>query len=401
MRWASAVSTHKDLDAALAAVAASVRSELEEQSPDFALVFVSPHFASVYEALPARLAAHLPARTRLGCSAGGVIGGGRELEQQPALALIAASLPGVTLHPVALEAEALPDADAPPRAWHQALGVAPQPAAHFILLADPFTFPVERLLAGLDYAYADGAKIGGLASGADGPGGNVLLLGAEARRSGAVGVALAGDIAVDTVVAQGCRPIGRTLQITRCNEHILFELDGVPALQVLQEIAAVAPERDRELMGQALFLGLAMDELAPTLGAGDFLIRNVLGIDPRHGALAIGAHLRQGQSVQFHVRDARTSEDDLQLVLERFAGRPEAQDAVGALLFSCLGRGIHLYGEPDHDSAVFRRLLGGLPLGGFFCNGEIGPVGGRTHVHGFTSSFGIFRPATGKSGSNR
>ena len=392
MRWASAVSTAADLHEAAAVAAAALRADLREQAADLAFVFVSPHFLPQFDSLPEVIAAHVPAATRLGCSAGGVIGGGRELESRPALAIVAAALPDVTVHSFTLENADLPDADAPPGAWQAMLGVPPQPCPHFVLLADPFTFAAERLLAGLDYAYPQSAKIGGLASGASRPGGNVLLHRAHARRTGLVGVALAGDIVVDTVVAQGCRPIGRPMQITRCDGHILFELDQAPALHVLQEIATHAPPRDRELLGQAIFLGIAMDPLASEHGAGDFLVRNVIGIDPQRGAIAIGETLRNGQSVQFHVRDARTSDDDLQDMLGRFADQPRARAAAGALLFSCLGRGEHLYGEPDHDSALFRRLVGDLPLGGFFCNGEIGPVAGRTHLHGFTSAFGIFRP---------
>ncbi|HZL85064.1 MAG TPA: FIST N-terminal domain-containing protein [Candidatus Krumholzibacteria bacterium] len=391
MRWASAHATNTDLVSAVAQAADAVSVKLG-QAADIAFVFASPHYGAQAKMLPRLLAARLPVRVLLGCTAGGVIGGGRELEHQPALTLTAASLPGVTFHSFACETDDLPDADAAPRAWHEALGVPGDPVPHFVLLADPFSFQAERLLDGLDYAYAQSVKIGGLASGAREPGGNVLVRGTEALHTGAVGVAMSGDIVVETVVAQGCRPIGRTLQITRCDGHILHELDGTPALQVLQDIASDAPARDQELIGQALFLGLAMDELASEHRAGSFLIRNVLGIDPRHGAMAVGERLRNGQSVQFHVRDARTSADDLTALLGRFGDEPQAKDASGALLFSCLGRGEHLYGEPDHDSNIFRRILGDLPLGGFFCNGEIGPVGGKTHLHGFTSSFGIFRP---------
>ena len=152
-------------------------------------------------------------------------------------------------------------------------------------------------------------------------------------------------------------------------------------------------DSDRELLSQALFLGIVMDELGPAPRAGDFLVRNVVGMDPESGSLAVGEVLQSGQTVQFHVRDARSSAEDLQALLRRSAARPAETPARGALLFSCLGRGVHLYGRPDHDTEIFRSALGEVPLGGFFCNGEIGPVGGTTHLHGYTSSFGIFRPA--------
>jgi small ligand-binding sensory domain FIST len=109
--------------------------------------------------------------------------------------------------------------------------------------------------------------------------------------------------------------------------------------------------------------------------------------------MAVGALLEESSVVQFHLRDARTSADDLEAHLCRY--RDEAKDtpAKGALLFSCLGRGVHLYGSADHDSHLFRHHLGEIPLGGFFCNGEIGPVQNKTFLHGYTSAFGLFRQA--------
>jgi small ligand-binding sensory domain FIST len=234
--------------------------------------------------------------------------------------------------------------------------------------------------------------VGGLASGANAPGGNALYLGAEVRRAGAAGVALSGNVSVETVVAQGCRPIGVPMRITRSERNLVYELDGTPPLQVLQELYEKLSDADCKLLQQALFLGLLMDELEGEPRPGRFLIRNLLGIDPERGALAVGEELRNGQIVQFHLRDARTSAEDLKSVLRDFVTTDTGEGVHGALLFSCLGRGVHLYGKPDHDTDIFRNVLGAVPLGGFFCNGEIGPVGGSTHLHGYTSSFGLFRP---------
>ena len=393
MRWASAVSDAPRLDLALAEVASAVAAAMQDAPVDLAVLFVSHHFAAVYEEAATRFGDLLPRGALLGCSAGGVIGGGHEIEHRPAIALSVAHLPDVRIVPFALDAGSLPDPDAAPSAWHTALGVPPEPRPDLVVLADPFSFPVESLLAGLDYAYPRSTKIGGLASGARQPGGNALYSRAGVRRSGAIGVALSGDICIDTVVAQGCRPIGSPMQVTRCHSTILHELDGRPALEVLQALVNELPEADRQLASQALFLGIVMDELAAEHRAGDFLIRNLMGVDPTSGALGVGEHLRRGQTVQFHVRDARTSAEDLETLLERFAAEPRSAAARGALLFSCLGRGSFLYGKPDHDTDLFRAHLGDLPLGGFFCNGEIGPVAGTTHLHGYTSSFGLFRPA--------
>jgi small ligand-binding sensory domain FIST len=391
MRWASAATDLAGLDAALEDVVAQTRAAFGDLPVDLAVLFVSNHYSADYDRIPAALASRWPHRTLLGCSAGAVIGGGREIEGRPGIALTVGHLPDVAIESFALCDEELPGPDAPPAAWHAALGIEPAPPPAFVMLADPFSMPIESLLAGIDYAYPRSTQIGGMASGARAPGGNVLWAGSRVTDGGAVGVALRGDIAVDTVVAQGCRPIGVPMAVTRCHRNLLLELDGKPPVQVIQELIPELPEADRRLLAQALFLGVVMDELLLEPRAGDFLIRNLIGVDPERGALAVGEHLRKGQTVQFHLRDARTSAGDLRAVLDRFAATPGATPARGALLFSCLGRGEYLYGSADHDSRMFRDRVGEVPLGGFFCNGEIGPVGGATRIHGYTSSFGIFR----------
>jgi small ligand-binding sensory domain FIST len=273
--------------------------------------------------------------------------------------------------------------------WEDLVGIVRSRRPAFLLLPDPFTFDSETLVAGLDAAFPESPKIGGLASGGREPGANALYLGDTVYRAGAVGVALAGNVEVDTVVAQGCRPIGEPMFVTRADQNVLQALDGQPALAVLQELLATADARDRQLFANSLFLGVVMKE-QEAYRQGDFLIRNLLGIDGKSGAIAVGAALRTGMVVQFHLRDAATSAQDLDAVLARYQEGPPSRPA-GSLLFSCLGRGVHLYGEPDHDTATFRRHLGPVPLGGFFCNGEIGPVHGSTFLHGYTSSFGLFR----------
>ncbi|MBC7996362.1 MAG: FIST C-terminal domain-containing protein, partial [Leptolyngbya sp.] len=248
------------------------------------------------------------------------------------------------------------------------------------------------MVAGLDYAFASSQKVGGLASGANEPGKNALFLNDGVYREGMVGMAVSGNVVVDTVVAQGCRPIGKPLRVTNCQGNILLELDGEPAIKVLKGILEELKPQDQELARNSLFLGVVMDEFKSEFHAGDFLIRNLVGIVPEAGALVVGELLRQERTVQFHLRDAATSSDDLRLMLKSYSdgnsGRVHPQ---GALLFSCLGRGKYLYGRKNHDSESFREHVGEVPLAGFFCNGEIGPVGGTTFLHGYTSSFGLFR----------
>ncbi|MEO8602853.1 MAG: FIST N-terminal domain-containing protein [bacterium] len=390
MQWASSVSDDGDLERAIARAAADVRLQLADCAADLIVAFVSPHHAEAYASVPALIAAALGPGLLLGCSAGGVIGGGHEIEQQPGVALTAAFLPGVSLQPLRLERAALPAPSADAAAWHDCLRVDPQAAPHFILLPDPFSFDAEDLVHGIDAAYPGATTIGGVASGGRETGSSALYLGPETHRTGMVGVALSGNVVVDTVVAQGCRPIGEPMFVTASERNVIRALDGRPPLEVLQALHERLDARDRQLARHSLFLGIVMRRDLQEYRHGDFLIRNLLGIDPQSGALAIGALIDENAVVQFHLRDAETSAQDLQAMLQRYqdSALPAAR---GALLFSCLGRGQFLYGRADHDTDAFRQQIGDVPLGGFFCNGEIGPVQGRTFLHGYTSSFGLFR----------
>ena len=396
MKWASAISQQTSVESAIDECVASLREQLGNLPADLAVVFASPHFHQNFEAIPQLVRQGLACGDAvplvLGCSGGGIIGNGQEVEQSSALSITGASLPDVTMTPFHLAGDSLPDLDAGPASWEQLLNTSAADAPQFVLLADPFSFPVQNLIMGMDFAFAGAAKIGGLASGGQQQGSNAMFLGSRVHRSGAVGVAMHGNITIDTVVAQGCRPIGKPMRITQSRRNVLESLDSDTPLNVLRALYPTLTERDQGLMRNSLFLGVVMDEFIDEPQQGDFLIRNVMGMDDRSGSLAIGEMLKEGQLVQFHLRDADTSAQDLAAVLERYAGDNRENEVHGALLFSCLGRGQYLYGRPNHDTDLFRDKLGSVPLGGFFCNGEIGPVSGTTFLHGYTSSFGIFRP---------
>jgi small ligand-binding sensory domain FIST len=408
MKWGSAI-THDEGNRRyggarqyIADVVEKVQFQLSGQVPDFAVLFISPHFQQEYEHVCELLKKELGASHFIGCSAGGLIGGGIEVERQKAVALTAAVLPGVDIKTFHLEDEDLPDLDDGPTEWEKLIGSEGQSEPGFILLPDPFTFPIDTLVQGLDFAFPRSVKLGGLASGANRPGANALFCDNKLYRTGAVGACISGNVMVDAVVAQGCRPIGKTYSVTKCQNNFLMELDGKPAVHALKDVLESLPETDRELARNSLFLGVVMDEFKDDFKVGDFLVRNILSIEPRTGSLIIGEILRNERRVQFHLRDAATSSDDLKMMLKRYAEQhvnDGGTEAAGALLFSCLGRGKHLYGEANHDSDCFRQYLGEVPLGGFFCNGEIGPVGGTTFLHGYTSSFGIFREKLSAGGS--
>jgi small ligand-binding sensory domain FIST len=387
MPWAASSALDRDLDAAVGRVVEDVARRLPGARSDVAFLFVGRPHARKADAAAARVREGLRATHVVGCTAGGVIGGGREHEDAPAVSLLAGSAPGTTFHPFAVEDQELPDPDAGPAAWHARLGVPPASGPSFVVLGDPTTIRVDALLAGLDFAYPGAVKVGGLASGADRPGEQTLFAGDRTVRSGAVGLALTGALAVTPAVAQGCRPIGSAARVTACEGHLLKEIDGVPAVEAVRSVLASLSERDRDLARGSLFVGFETDPFAGD-DDGSWLVRNIAGAD-RSGGLYVGETCRAGRRVRLHVRDGETSAEDLARTLERAAAgpRPEA-----ALLFSCLGRGTPLYGSPDHDSRVFSARFSGVPLAGFFCYGEIGPVGGTTHLHGYTSSFGLLRP---------
>ncbi|MEB3883340.1 FIST N-terminal domain-containing protein [Lyngbya sp. CCY1209] len=404
MRWVSTLSTRASLEAAVTEVVEAARAALEAPA-DLGLVFISSAFASDYSRLMPLLAERLSVPALIGCSGGGVVGmasgeKAEEIEGKPALSLCLAHLPGVEVRPFHLTTEELPDLDSSPEDWVELIGVHPQNYPQFILLIDPFYGKINDLLQGLDYAYPGAPKVGGLASsGAMGQGTAVFCDG-ELYAGEAVGVALSGNIVLDTIVAQGCRPIGDPYRITRGDRNIILQVEKQDAagggelspLEALQELLGELGEEDRQLAGHSLFVGVVRDEFKQQLEAGDFLLRNLIGVDPRMGAIAIGDRVRPGQRIQFHLRDARTSAEDLELLLKNqdTPARPGAVQTRGALMFSCLGRGENLYGEPNFDSNLFRRHFP-IPLSGFFCNGEIGPVGNGTFLHGYTSVFGICR----------
>jgi len=386
MKWASTISTESSLEACIEEATQSIKTQLAGKSADLTIVFVSPHFAEQYNNIPPMIRERMDPGLFFGCSGGGIIGDGQEVEQRPAFSITAAHLPGVKIQPVRAETTELPDQDTGPSVWRDWLGVPAENHPHFIFLADPFSFRGEEFLSGMDFAYSKSKKVGGLASGAQSQGGNALYLGDKVYSQGLIGVALSGNIEVDTIVAQGCRPIGEPLKITQCHENMLQKLDNEPPMEVLQDINETLNDYDRNLMKSSLFLGIEMDPLKDDPQMGDFLIRNLMGVDHQSGSLAIGTMLREGQLVQFHLRDKLMSAEDLNMMLTRYHSGGKADDACGALLFSCLGRGQHLYGKANHDTDMFKEKMGEIPLGGFFCNGEIGPVGNATFLHGYTSS---------------
>ena len=399
MRITTGLSTRTEIDDACKEAAAAALEGLEGASPDLCIVFASGSYGTKTAEVPGRLTELVDPDRLIGCAAGGVIGGGFEIEGSPALSVTLIADPSAVFELRHLIEQDLPDDDTGPRAWTELFAVPPADASGFILLPDPFTFPTDRLLAGLDFAYPHTEKVGGLVSGSPHPGGNMMFLDQSVYHEGAVVLLTAGGVGLETVVAQGCRPFGKVGTLTKVRDNRIHTIDGVPAMQFLQEQIESLPEVDRERTRTTtpVFLGVEMNPFASDAPThGEYLIRNLLGFEQDTGALAVGTIPHLGRRVQFHLRDGECSAQDLESVLTRGVNEGNLKDTAnrGALLFSCLGRGEHLYGRPNHDTEMFQRIVGRLPLSGFFCNGEIGPVSGETYVHGYTSAFAVLREKT-------
>ncbi len=376
-RYAAGLSEHPQPVEAVAEVVGEVEGTLAA-APTLAVLFVTGHHVEALPDVVETVRTALRPQTLLGATAVSVVGGAREVEDGPGISLWAATLAPETVRPVRLEAR--PAAD--PRSETEIDGVPDDgPSGTMLLLADPFTFPVDALLSRLATEAPGLAVIGGLASAAGTAGLNRLVLDAEIHRDGAVGVLLDDDLA--TVVSQGCRPIGMPLIITSAERNHVVELGGRPAIERLEDLVAGATEAERELLAGGLHAGLVIDEGKLEFTRGDFLIRGVLGLDRSTGAVAVGDLVEVGSTMQFHVRDATTADEDLRSLM---AGR----SAASALLFTCNGRGRHLFSTPDHDATIVHDAIGQGPLAGMFCAGEVGPVGGRSFLHGFTASVLLF-----------
>lgn len=375
-RFGDGLAVGPDLEGAAEVAVAQALEPLGGATPDLVAVFVAPggHGPDATEAAALRATELAGARTTIGATAGGVIGDGRGVEHEPAVAVWAAVLPQVRLRPYRLNVvrsmgginiEGLP-------------AVRPDDRVAMLLL-DPYSFPVGGFLHQCNTLMPGFPLVGGLASAPAGAGANRLFLDGQVYRGG-VGVLMGGPVAARTVVSQGCRPIGPPMVVTKAERNMVLELAGQPAYQRLTEIVSALPPKEQELVAHGLHLGIAINEYAEDHGRGDFLVRGVMGADDGSGAVVVGDRVDVGQTVRFQVRDAAGAGEDL---TELLGG---ANTAGGALLFSCNGRGVAMFDDSDHDVRVLRKKFAGAGIAGFFAAGEIGPVGGRNHLHGFTAS---------------
>jgi small ligand-binding sensory domain FIST len=386
-RCAAALSTASDTRRALDEVLDVACGRLDGPC-DLAFLFASAYHQPNLDVLAPLLAERLGSPAILGCTGESIVGGDREIEQQPAIALWLARLPNSTVLPMHLEYKQTQEGGTF-TGWPNELPTPWPEGAALILLGDPFSFPADELIARINEDHPGVPVVGGMASGGAGPRENRLMFGGRCCDSGAVAALVYGAVRIRSVVSQGCRPIGRPFIVTKAENNVIRELGGMPALARLQEVYAELTPEDRRLVQAGPHVGRVLSEYQDQFSRGDFLVRNVIGADPNTGAIAIGDHVRTGQTVQFHVRDAATADEDLRALLTSAAAELGAGPA-GALLFTCNGRGTRLFPEPNHDAACLRDCLGDIPAAGFFAQGEIGPIGGKNFLHGFTASVAIF-----------
>ena len=397
IRCAAHLSTAADPAEAVLECGEAIRSALGGPA-SLVFLFASPHHAERLGEIAASLISQLGTAQVLGCTAESIVGGGREIEAECALAVWAAVLPDASLSTFPLLFTRTAEGGAIEGWPDDALGEWPTGSA-LMLLGDPFSFPADVLAERLNEDRPGVPLIGGMASGGNTPGETRLVLGERVFSEGAVAVLLRGVTGLRSVVSQGCRPIGKPFIVTKTERNVLLELGGMPALSQLKKVFDELPNREKQLFQRGLHVGRVVSEYRESFEAGDFLVRNVLGIDPRNGSIVAGDFFRPGQTVQFHLRDHETADDDLKQLLRALANDSGVEPA-GALLFTCNGRGTHLFPQPDHDAQCVARALGPIPAAGFFAAGELGPVGDANFMHGFTASIAVFTdPRAAQAGS--
>jgi small ligand-binding sensory domain FIST len=382
-RPAAAVSTDENTRAAAEDVAERVRDDLAGAAADVAFLFLSPGHTGEAEAAAAAVMDILQPGALAGATGEAVIGTGCELEGVPAMSLLAMSLPGgrARVHHLSVR----DTGDGP--AVEMPADLLPAPGEPMLLIADPYSFPADAFLEGVEGRFQGAVAVGGLASGGAGPGEHAFICGRRVMRHGAIAVTVEGDVRLRVLVSQGCAPVGPEMVITSADGNVIHELAGRPAYERLTDIVAGLDDHGRDLVQRGLLAGLVIDENRAEYGSDDYLMRAVMGGDADQGSLVVGDTVRVGQTFRFHARDADSADADLRAALRRHAHNGERPQA--GLLFACNGRGSNMYSDADHDAGAVVDELGPIPLAGMFCSGEIGPVGGHTFLHGFTATMAL------------
>ena len=369
--------------------AENLRWQLHSQKISLGLVFMTPRFFPQAKQVLEILQVHARVPLLAGCSSQGLIVGEHELEDNAGLSLALYSLPGADLKAVHFTQEEVEEAEGPGY-WRGVTSLQPDQTNGWLVFIDPFHLDSETWLRTWNEAYAPLPVLGGLASGEFSEQTTQLYLNGDVFETGGIAISFGGGVKLAGVTSQGCTPIGETWTLTRVEQNIIHQIGNRPAYEVLAEtFNALTPEEQKAARGN-LFIGLVVNEYLDEFHRGDFLIRNVLGADPRSGCIAVGALPRQGQTIQFQRRSAAAATEDMKELLTRAKTQLGESDIYGGCLCCCNGRGRGLFGLPNHDAQMVQQRLGPFGLAGFFCNGEIGPVGEKNFLHGYTASLALF-----------
>ena len=369
--------------------AESLRRQLTGPKVSLGLVFMTPRFFPHAKQVLEILRVHAQIPLLAGCSSQGLIHGQQELEEDAGITLGLYALPGAELQAFHFVQEQVEEANGPGY-WRVETGIEPETTNGWLVFVDPFHLDSENWLKGWNEAYAPLPVLGGLASGEFSDQTTQVYLNGEVFEEGGVAISIGGEVKLAGVTSQGCTPIGDTWTVTKVEQNIIHEIGNRPAYQVLAEtFNRLTPAEQKKARGN-LFIGMVVNEYLDEFHRGDFLIRNLLGVDAQTGTIAIGALPRLGQTVQFQRRSAAAASEDMQHLLTQTKGHLEGKMIYGGCLCCCNGRGKNLFGRPHHDAQLVQERLGPLGLTGFFCNGEIGPVGERNFLHGYTASLALF-----------
>jgi small ligand-binding sensory domain FIST len=369
--------------------AEKLRASLAAPRVTLGLVFMTPRYFDQAKQILEIIRVHARVPLLAGCSSQSLISGNDEIEENAGLTLGLYYLPGAELKPFHFGQEHVDEANSAAY-WHHETGIEPTATNGWLAFADPFNLDCDSWLRLWNEAYAALPVVGGLASGDHSARQTQLYLNDAVFTEGVIVVGVGGEVKLESVISQGCTPIGDTWTITKADQNYIYEIGNRPAYAVLAETFSQMPPEDQKKSQGNLFIGLVMNEYLEEFHRGDFLIRNLLGADPNSGVLAVGALPRAGQTIQFQRRDAAAANEDMLALLTRAHEQLKGETIYGGCLCCCNGRGSHLFGYPSHDAGMIQRRLGPLGLTGFFCNGEIGPVGERNFLHGYTASLALF-----------
>jgi small ligand-binding sensory domain FIST len=376
-------------EAGLESWASALREKLGAQEATLGLVFMSPRFFDHAEAVLELLRVHARIPLLAGCSSTSLVCNQQEIEHQEGLTLGLYALPEARLKAVHFTQAQVEDSTGP-SFWHRETGISTDATNGWLAFVDPFHLDSERWLNQWNEAFAGLPIVGGLATGKFSDQRTQVYLNGQVFEEGGVAISVGGNIQLLSVISQGCTPIGETWTLTGVDRNVIQRIGNRPAYEVLAETFEGLPADEQLKASRGMFVGLVINEYLDDFHRGDFLIRNLLGADPGTGNIAVGAFPRIGQTLQFQRRDAAAATEDLRELLTRAKSRIGGATIYGGCLCSCNGRGSNLFGQPNHDAGIIQQQIGPFGLTGFFCNGEIGPVGDRNFLHGFTASLALF-----------